>query len=446
MLRSPLGGVSLKWIKIIAAVLVISFVFSGCSFRLASSVDELISPVSPQGDDADVQNALSSYVSGGYTLKTPSGGDFTTAFSFFDIDGDSADEAIVFYEPEKTPGKISMAVIDRSAQNWSVIYNISSNYSDVYSLSFSDLTGDGVYEFVVLWDVISNSTNHVLTVYLQNTDNGYALEPIGSELTVNNCITVDMDRDSVNEMLAFTIETGDEISASAALYEYNSGSRDTLGRTRLDGHISYYDDIQYDVDDDRVYIYADAVKSDGTQMLTEVIYWSDYYDTIISPFYSYSSGVTSATSRTAMMNCADVDDDGITEIPTDAQKDSMPSDVYAVVWNKYNDSVLVKDCYSIVVVKDEYQLIIPDEYFDRIKVLYSPENSLLTVTDENDNVLFSVMCVLKAHYDSSSSAYSGFTAVAESSGYTYLVQAGNSGNADFSADAVKSMLRTYKGE
>ena len=33
-------------------------IFSGCSFRLASSVDELISPVSPQGDDADVQKAL----------------------------------------------------------------------------------------------------------------------------------------------------------------------------------------------------------------------------------------------------------------------------------------------------------------------------------------------------------------------------------------------------
>ena len=150
------GGESLKWIKLTAAVLLLSLVLSGCSFRLASSVDELISPVSPQGDDADVQNALSSYVSGGYTLKTPSGGEFTTAFSFFDVDGDSADEAVVFYEPEKTPGKICMAVIDKTAQNWSVIYNISSEYSDVYSLSFSDLTGDGVLEFVVLWDVISN--------------------------------------------------------------------------------------------------------------------------------------------------------------------------------------------------------------------------------------------------------------------------------------------------
>ena len=130
-------------------------------------------------------------------------------------------------------------------------------------------------------------------------------------------------------------------------------------------------------------------------MLTEVIYWSDYYDTIISPFYSYSNGTTSSTVRSSMISCDDVDDDGIIEIPTDVQMDDIPSDVKAVEWNKYNDSVLVTACYSLVVQKDQYQLIIPDEYFDEIKVLYSPESSLLTVTDDNDNSLFSVMCVLK---------------------------------------------------
>lgn len=423
-----------------------SLVLSGCSFRLASSVDELISPVSPQGDDADVQNALSSFVSGGYSLKTPSAGDFTTAYSFFDVDGDSAEEAVVFYESEKTPGKSSMAVIDKVGGKWTVVYNINSEYSDVYSISFSDLTGDGVNEFIVLWDVISNSVNHVLYVYAQNLSGEYSLSPIGSELTVNNCITVDMDLDTVNEMLAFTIESGDSVSSTATLYEYSLNGRETLGRTKLDGHISYYSDIQYNVDEDRVYIYADAVKSDGTQMLTEVIYWSDYYDTIISPFYSYSNGTTSSTVRSSMISCDDVDDDGIIEIPTDVQMDGIPSDVKAVEWNKYNDSVLVTACYSLVVQKDQYQLIIPDEYFDEIKVLYSPESSLLTVTDDNDNSLFSVMCVLKAHYNPSSSAYKGFSEIDESSGYVYLAQEGESGNAVFSVQSVKSMIRTDKGE
>lgn len=436
----------MKWIKIIAVIVLVALVLSGCSFRLASSVDELISPVSPQGDDADVQNALSSFVSGGYSLKTPSAGNFTTAYSFFDVDGDSVEEAVVFYETEKTPGKCSMAVIDKVNGSWTVVYNINSEYSDVYSLSFSDLTGDGINEFVVLWDVISNSVNHVLYVYSQNIKDKYSLTQLGSELTVNNCITVDMDLDTVNEMLAFTIESGDSVSSTATLYEYSESGRETLGRTKLDGHISYYSDIQYNVEDDRVYIYADAVKSDGTQMLTEVIYWSDYYDTIISPFYSYSNGTTSLTVRSSMINCADVDDDGIIEIPTDLNMQEIPSDVMAVKWNKYNDSVLVTSCYSLVVQKDEYQLIIPDKYIDDIKVLYSPESSLLTVTDSKDNSLFSVMCVLKAHYNPSSSAFKGYSEIDESSGYVYLTRVDESGNTDFSVQSVKSMIRTDKGE
>ena len=436
----------MKWFKLTAVVLLTALLLSGCSFRLASSVDELISPVSPQGDDADIQKALSSYISGGYSLKTPSGGDFTTAFSFFDFDGDSQEESVVFYEPETTPGRISMAVIDKTEDGWSVVCNISSECSDVYSLSFSDLTGDGVYEFVVLWDVISNSVNHVLSVYQQSFSGSFSLAPLGADMTVNNCIAVDMDLDSVNEMLVFTIDSGDSVSASATLYGYSENGRETLGRTRLDGHIIYYDMIRYDVDDDRVYIYADAVKSDGTQMLTEVIYWSDYYNTIVSPFYSYSNGVTNETSRSVMLGCEDVDEDGIIEIPADSQKDSMPSDVYAVDWKKYDSSVLVDACSSLVVIKDQYQLIIPDEFFDDIQVSYSPESSLLTVSDGADNMLFSVMCVLKAHYNETSAQYSGYTPVQESSGYVYLVQTGESGEADFSADAVKTMLRTDKGE
>lgn len=436
----------LKWFKIVAVVLLLCAVLSGCSFRLASSVDELISPVSPQGDDANVQNALTSYAKGGYTLKTPSSGEFKTAFSFYDIDGDSFEEAIVFYEPQQSPGKISMAVIDKSGENWSVIYSLENDYSDVYSLAFSDLNGDGSSEFIVLWDIISNSTNHILSVYTQNSAESYSLEPLGSDISVNSCLPVDMDLDGTDEMLAFTIETGDSVSASATLYKYSADGRETLGRTRLDGHISYYSEIKAQENDGRVYIYADAVKSSGTQMLTEVIYWSDYYNTIISPFYSYSTGVTSSTSRNSMINCTDIDADGVIEIPVDAEVPDLPSDVYAVEWTKYDSSVLTSACYSLAVIKDEYQIMIPDEYIDEIKVLYSSEESGLTVTDKNDETLFSVFCVLKAHYVENTSAYSQYSLIAESSGYLYFAQTGESGQDDFSADALKSMIRTNEGE
>ena len=46
----------------------ICVLFSGCSFRIASSVDDLIAPVAPSGENENVQNALNSFCKDGFSL------------------------------------------------------------------------------------------------------------------------------------------------------------------------------------------------------------------------------------------------------------------------------------------------------------------------------------------------------------------------------------------
>lgn len=438
--------VGLKWIKALFCVLLAAALFSGCSFRLASSVDELISPVSPQGEDARVQNALTSYVSGGYTLKSPSAGDYTTAFTFYDIDGDDAEEALAFYEPESSPGSVSLAVIDSNDAGWSVACEISSGYSDVYSLSFSELTGAGNCEIIVLWDLISNSANHYLSVYTGGKDDPCSLYAIGSELAVSACYAVDIDLDSLNELLTLSVDNTDGVSAEAELYSYSGSSRRRMGETKIDGHVLYYDEIKSCTKDGRVYIYADAVTSGGDRMLTEVLYWSERYDNLISPFYSYSTGLTSETYRNAMIPCRDIDGDGVIELPSDGDSGRITGEAEAVVWSRYEDSVLIEDCRTLSVADGQYQLMIPEEYFGSISAAYDSESSLLTISNGGEQPLFSVKCVLEAYYDASSPEYSGYTAAAESYGYVYLVKTEPAGEADFSAEALKAMIKTDEGE
>lgn len=437
----------MKWIKAIVPVLIIILLFSGCSFRLASSVDELIAPVSPQGDDADVQNALSVFTNGGYTLKTPSFGEFTTAYSFYDLDGDSQEEAVVFYESSKSLGNINMAVIDKTDNNWSVVYNLESGNADIYSLDFSDFNGDEIPEIIVLWDVIRNSASHILSVYSQNTDGGeYTLSQIGSDISMNNYISVDIDEDGINELMTFTVDTGDSVSASAALYSLNGSDYEMLGTTKLDGRISYYKKIDFESKNGRVYVYADAVKANGNQMLTEIIHWSDYYNTIISPYYSYSTGITKNTTRSAMMTCRDINDDGYIELPLDADFDDLPNGVYAVKWNQYDHSVMNRICYSLAVEKDNYQIIIPDDVFSNISVSYSAENSELIVTDSDDNIVFKTLSMLKTHYNEVSEDYSGYEEIMSNSGYICLAAAGSDSDIQITVDDLKSMIKPYEGE
>lgn len=438
----------MKFLKIFIPLLIIGFLFSGCSFRIASSVDDLISPISPSGENENVQNALNSFCKDGFSLKTPAGGAHTTAYTFFDYDNDGADEAVVFYESSSSLGSINMALIDKNNDSWSVVCNVEGDGADIYSIDFRDLDGDEVLEFIVLWDAISNSSNHLMTVYRQTkSENEMKLIKAENTVTMNDYIVTDVDDDSKNELVVFSIQSGDSMSANAVLYYYSADSLKSLGNTKLDGHINSYKSIKAEKFNDMVYIYADAVKSNGTEMLTEIIHWSDYYDTIVSPFYSYTTGVTKRTTRSAMMSSRDINGDDKIEIPLDAEI-SVPGGVTAVNWKRYENTVLEHVAYSIAVEKDDYQIVIPDDAFEKITVQYDASQSLLTVTDENDNLVFNVLTVLKSQYTDNSVNYtaSGYSVISEEVGYVYLTAVGSESDIIISSEDLKGLIKPYKGE
>ncbi len=438
----------MKYAKSVLLLVTVALLFGGCSFRLASSVDELISPVPPSGDNAGVQSAMDNFCKDGYLLKTPVGGEFRSSYIFYDIDSDGNKEAIAFYEPAEKPGTVDMAVIIKADDTWSVAYNIEGEGSDLYSIDFRDLNGDKVPEFIVLWDSFINSRSHTLSVYMQTkSDGAFALEKTGRSITMNDYIAVDIDSDKSDELMVFTVDSGDSISANAVLYTLNDNSLKSLGSTKLDGHISSYKSIKSKNEDGRVNVYADAVKSNGSQMLTEIITWSDYYDTIISPFYSYSTGITKQTTRLAMLTSCDIDGDGYMEIPLDASDSPyVPPQVAAVVWKQYKNSVLDHKCYSLAVEKDNYQIIVPDDYFENISVSYDTDKSSLTVSDKNDNLIFSIVFLLRSHYNENAQEYSGYSEIMSDSGYVYLAVCGNDANIKITTDDLKNMIKAYEGE
>lgn len=437
----------MKFLKAFIPVLILALILSGCSFRLFSTAEELIYPVSPSGENASVQKALDNYFKNGYSLKTPISGDYKTSYIFYDIDADSEEEAVVFCEPSSNPGTVTAAVIDKAGSGWNVVCSIDGNGADVYSVDFRNLNGNGSPEIIILWDTFNSSTSHILSVYRQiNEDGAFSLVPLGKPIPMNNYISVDIAKDGFEELLIFTVDSGDSISADAVIYSYKKDKPVALGSTKLDGHISSYKNIIYENFDSNIYVYADAVKSNGSQMLTEVIVWSDYYDTIISPFYSYFTGITKETTRSAKLNSQDVNGDGRIEIPIDADMENLPAHVEAVNWNYYKDSVLVHTCYSLAVQKNNYQVIIPDDYFKDIRVLYDSENCVLTVSDKNEKMVFEIVSVLNSVYNDNKEKYSGYTEIMNDSGYIYLALSGNDSDIKITAEDLKSMIKSYEGE
>ena len=412
----------MKILKPLFLVFALVFVLSGCSgFRIASSIDDLISPISPIGDDAGAQNALDEFCKGGYSSKIPTSGKYSTSFVFSDLDGDDVDEAVAFYEASNSSGTMSMAVIKKTSDKWSVVDNISAAATDVNSLDFCDLTDDGIPEIIVCWSVFSKTSGSTISVYSNNTnDSAFQYYEIDKPISSSNFICLDMNDDGVQELLTFTNNSSLE-SPSASLYSYSDEHRVLLGSTKLDNNINSFESVNCAKTDNGMTVFADAVKSDGSSMVTELIYWSDYYNSIISPFYSYSTGKTTQTTRSNSITCRDIDEDGNIEIPTDENISNLPAELRVQNWMKYGNTVLSHRCYSISSKRDGIIIVIPDKAFKEIKLEYnSNERMISAYTKEDNKKLFDIVTIIKASLDGSKNKYDSYTEVFSNSGFVYL--------------------------
>ena len=264
-------------------------------------------------------------------------------------------------------------------------------------------------------------------------------EQIGDAKTVNNYSIGDFIGNGTNQLLLFEILSGTKNSAKAELYRIDGGYS-LIGETKLDSRVLSYNNILQEKTSSGIRVYADAISSSGNTEFTEVLYYSDMYSSIVSPFYSYSSGTTSGTSRSCLINSMDIDSNGTPEIPTDADYDAFPTDIYSLDWKAYRNTVLVHTAYSLFVKNDGYTVVIPDKYLEKIKVEYDKEERELSVYSSVDNQFsFSVKPVLKAVYDEKS--FDSYSVVCEENGYYYLAKTSDNENIKVSLDDLKQFIK-----
>lgn len=435
----------MKKLKLLLIILCLSLLLTGCgNFRLTASIDDLVSPVSPSAENAGVQSAVDEYCKSGYLIKIPSSGNYTTSFIFYDLDSDGANEAIAFYEPSDDRATVSLAVLKKTDSKWSVIHHIRGEGAEVRSVDFCDLNNDGTVEILVCWNVISRSTNSRLAVYEQlNSDSEYKLNILAESVAAGEFVCTDINSDGVNEVLVFNLGSSAE-SPKAELYSFVSGDWKIIGRTKLDNSIISFENIICSPTEEGMSVYADALKSDGSSMVTEFIYWSDYYNSIVSPFYSYATGKTAKTARSSMINSKDIDGDNIVEIPVDKDVDNIPAEITAQNWLVYQNTVLVHKRYTYSCKRDRYSLLLNDALFSDCQLKYDDKNRVLAVYQNgSEQELFSIMTVIKTAYNSEEAEKQGYFQLFNNSGLVYLAKINGQSDAEFTINELKNMVKSY---
>ncbi len=436
----------MKIFKPMAFALILSFtlLLSGCS--LLSTGDELLKAPEAGGEVSEIKEALDSLVSGKYTLKYPTDGQYRSAIVRYDLTGDGKDEAIAFYSTlQENITQMHVAVLTEKNGKWQASKDAETLASGVEQVQFCDLNSDGLSEILVGWNVVGNVDKQV-SVY---SFDGSILLPRAEE-KYTEFLCCDLNTDQKNELLLLHLNTT-EAAASARLLELTENGINEVASTLMDGTVaSYFGVTLAKLMDGKTAVFADGKKGNGAT--TEIIYLAG--DTLVNPLFDPQTG-KNLTERPFNDGIFDINGDGSPDIPVHIVAPGFDSAAegdreYITKWCSYSGKALVVNKTAITDIADGYYIEIPKGLQDKITLLTSTDGKVKTVSlydakkNQKTDVLFKIKETLKKEWKEEN----GWIKAAETETLIISVQASSyKGEYSRSAEEIaRSVILMKEGE
>lgn len=385
----------LKKITAVLAVALVLFSFSGCSFNF-EPVESLMHP--PHlSNESELEKSITRLIGKDINLSSPQSGDYHSAITLHDIDGDKLSEAIVFYIKNNDSNSVRMSVLKRKNDSWALVSDFAGNGSKVYSIEFYDLNNDGCDDLLVSWMMFGDKINKSLTVY--------SCSRKGNELQFSACATEPYNLMLIEDcygngqrqiLLAYTNVAKEAGKSRLRMLTLNEKNRVVLTcETKLDERIisvsSILSDKQSDSQTSRIYI--DGEIGDNN-MITQVFAWNSKANNFKSIFNAKQDNLPVQTLRSNNLPSRDVDGDGTIEIPLrKAVRESTDADMsasYLLVWSEIDGDSLKPDEYYVVNVGENYMLRFDRSWVNRLFLKSDNSSRVWSFVDSADKEYFRI--------------------------------------------------------
>ncbi len=359
--------------KILACALA-ALTLSGCT-TLNFGVETLLAAPKLTNEQAAIHEALISAVGNNLTLKYPKNGSNRSAYVVANIDGEPGDEALVFYEytgSDTRDDGLRVNLLDKNDEGkWVSVKEIAGAGTDVDKVILTRMGGDSGLSVLVGYQTLSGD-DKALEIYRYRSGE---FTRIG---TTNYSVleTLDINSDGSNELVAIrkltNTETG-QVSSKAALLEMNPEGEVVMSQSidMCDNVTSYVKAKVGKLADGRRALYVDSLNSDGA-LQTELIYYR--YSALQNPMQLRSEKLLPLCTRPAGYYSADVDGDGIIEIPSTSpmigyENAVVEEQVLLTTWSQYKDFYELNEKYSgYYAVSDGYSMMFPKRWKDLVTV------------------------------------------------------------------------------
>lgn len=392
-------------------------------------------PPKLSGENSLLQQTFESTVgdSESIVMKTPVSGDNRSSYLLYDLDNDSVKEALVLYSDPIKDDLVYVTVFKFVNDKWSFVSTIKGRSSEVYSVDFADINGDGSFEILMSWSQVLSGDNFtpvsmnsngekLLTIYSYN---GSSVTLLKNE-SYSKLLVADINNDSADELFILNISlTNQQKVTSGRIVAFdNDYLIEQEVKFQLAGMLDVYNIVcdTYSLDDEpHTRVFVDGSISESG-FITEVIDIKHSDFSVSIPFYESNISAQPQTLRDVRVYSQDIDNDGIVEIPviekltggikisaTDNEK--MPLNL--TVWSEIQNNLMVVDSKCLLNGAYGYVFVYPEIWYGNITAVYNEKNATITFysLDSNETLtseLFSIKSTFELDWEENSNGYTEF--------------------------------------
>lgn len=351
--------------KILCLCAVCSVFATGCAGAPSVGVDGLV--VSPKLTDEQslIHKTLVESVGKDISLKYPNNGLNRSAYFIADIDNESSDEALVFYQLTNAgagDSGVRVNVMDMTPDgSWQSVFDLAGKGTDVDKAYVSTLGTDGNKNIVIGY---SSLTMEGKSLQISRYD-GKIFMPSVYEDTYSLMELLDIDKDGFKEILTVSNNTTTATASASLIETVGDNIQKTSTVNMASDTVSFAKSVIGLVDEETPGVFVDCVKLSG-ELSTEIITYK--YNKLQNPLLQIPDKLSLKTIRPAGYYSKDINGDGIIEIPVTelmTGHENLPEDerLYMTSWLNLKDYyTLEKKFTGYYSINDGYQLVFPKRW------------------------------------------------------------------------------------
>ena len=366
-----------KWAALLL-MMSLSLVLAGCAMpKLTLDPEELYALPELPARYTTLNQQLNAIQESGAEYAAPVSGSNIQPVQMVDLDGDGREEALAFFRQSDGEKPLKIYAFTDNGNSYTQTAVIEGSGLAVYSIAYSDMNGDGRMEIIVGWRVSMDL--QALAVY--------ALEPGGArELARSNYVkyaVADLNGDGMQELTVFRANQ-DGVGA-ADCYLWKNGALTLSSTIRVSmtmAELSQQGKVTVGtLRSGEPALFVTGV-AEGMRAMTDVLLLrgGELNNAVLSP----TTGVSGESSRFRALYPADINGDGVTEVPRTAALygEELEGDTaQRVDWISFDAAgAAIRVLSTYHAIEDGWYLQLPDGWADTIYVGRSASADEASVT------------------------------------------------------------------